>query len=208
VSELFRECLRQAFQPRAHVLDQLVIASQRSLQFGELLALREQPLGQRLLRRQHPLAQALGEGILANGSGFLETARRVQVELRPGALQVLGIDHAIEGRQFAFPDPLLQAHARNAKEMRRAGKGQPLGHPANIAKATVGRFQYFYVPLDPAGTAWPTAPAGISVTDGAAAATGWRPMPRSAKTSISWVSRAPGEEAYTWRRSMASSCSN
>jgi hypothetical protein len=33
----------------------------------------------------------------------------VKVELRPGALQVLGIDHAIEGRQLAVADALLQA---------------------------------------------------------------------------------------------------
>jgi hypothetical protein len=146
--EIGRQRPRQAGQAGAHILDQAVVARQRALQFGEFLALREQALGQRLLRWQHALAQALGEGVLADGAGLLEAAGRVEVELRPGALQVLGIDHAIEGGQFAFPDPLLQAHARNAKEMRSAGKGQPLGHPANIAKATVGRFQYFYADID------------------------------------------------------------
>jgi hypothetical protein len=116
-------CSRICIESGAQGFEQRVVARQGALQFGQFLPLDEQALGQRLLGRQHALAQSPGEGILADGTGLLEAAGLVQIELRPGTLHVIDGHHAVEGRQFAVANALLQRDAGNAEQMRGAGDG-------------------------------------------------------------------------------------
>ena len=127
----------------AQGFEQRVVARQGALQFGQFLALGEQALGQRLLGRQHALAQPPGEGVLANGAGLFEAARLLQIELRPAALHVIDGHHAVEGRQIALADALLQRDAGNAEQMRGTGNSQPLGHSrkhSNARAAAIPKF--------------------------------------------------------------------
>jgi uncharacterized protein (DUF1778 family) len=50
----------------------------------------------------------------------------VQLRVRVDAQQILGPDHALEGRQFAFLDFVLECSARHAHEACGTGQGQQL----------------------------------------------------------------------------------
>jgi hypothetical protein len=141
--QVIRRRCRRRIEARPQRLEQRVVARQRALQFGQFLALGEQALGQRLLRGQHAFAQAAGEGILADGAGLFETAGILEVELRPGAQQVGRIHHAVEGRQFAVADALLQRDAGNAEQVGGTGKGQPLRHGTKHSEDGPPRDFYF-----------------------------------------------------------------
>ena len=88
-----------------------VVALQVGAQVGQLHALLERALGEDFLAGQQALAHALAEGMFLYMRDALEAAFLLQFDVRVEAQQVLRAHHAVEGRQLAAADLLLQRTA-------------------------------------------------------------------------------------------------
>ena len=118
----------QSAQPLLAVEGQRVIRVQIAAQRGQLLSLREQPLGEDLLRRQHALAHALAERRLTDLHDLLQRARVFERCRRKTAAQVIERDQTVERLQLAGAHHLLQSAARYPHELCRACEAEELRH--------------------------------------------------------------------------------
>jgi len=112
----------------AQCLDQVVVMRQMTAHIFEFFALQGEALREDFLIRQHALANALAEGLVANLGDALERTGILQAQIGIDALQILGGHAAIERRQFARGDLPLQHGPRHADQMRRTRQGEQLGH--------------------------------------------------------------------------------
>ena len=88
-------------------------ASQAGEAFGQYFGLRQQAF-----------ADPVRKGLILDASKAIENGSVFQLRVRVGTQQILGLDHALEGRQFAVFDSFLERPARDADQARGAVQGQ------------------------------------------------------------------------------------
>ncbi len=112
----------------AQRFDQVMVMRERAAHFLQFLALRGEALGEDFLIRQDAFAHAAAEGLFLDLRDALEGTGIFEPDVGEDRLQIRGGHHAVERRQFASGDVLLQHGTRHTQQLGSARKRQRQGH--------------------------------------------------------------------------------